>query len=301
MKNAIKLQEALKNHLRFEPTSSAMAKWDQGVQAAARDEKKDNSISILDVIGVDFWTGEGVTAKRIAAALRSIGDGDVVVNINSPGGDMFEGIAIYNLLKEHPGKVTVKILGIAASAASIIAMAGNEIQIAKTAFLMLHNSWVVAAGNRHDLRAVADYLEPFDEAMRDVYVARTGADEKTIAAFLDAESWINGSNAVDGGFADAFLPSDAVKSDEKAQAGTLDSVMAKRELEKIAAKLDLAPRSKIRELVKAIEGGTPGAATTGTQDAAGSSTQDAAATVVNPAALIQLELASALFKTKTKS
>ncbi|MBN0106041.1 Clp protease ClpP, partial [Pseudomonas aeruginosa] len=90
-------------------------------------------------IGYDWWTGEGVTAKRIAGALRAIGgDVDVTVNINSPGGDVFEGLAIYNLLREHKGKVTVRVLGLAASAASFIAMAADEVKIARAGFLMIH-------------------------------------------------------------------------------------------------------------------------------------------------------------------
>src|SRR6185436_2438068 len=133
----------------------ALERWAPDLMAAAASEE--STISVLDPIGVDPWTGEGVTAKRIAAALRSIGaDKDVVVNINSPGGDLFEGMAIYNLLREHQGKVTVKVLGVAASAASIVAMAGDEIQIARAGFLMIHNTWVIAMGNRNDLREIAD-------------------------------------------------------------------------------------------------------------------------------------------------
>ena len=104
----------------------ALSSWDSSIRAAAEDER---TISIYDVIGVDYWTGEGVTAKRIASALRGLGKGPVTVNVNSPGGDMFEGLAIYNLLREHDGEVTIKVLGLAASAASIIAMAGDTVQI----------------------------------------------------------------------------------------------------------------------------------------------------------------------------
>lgn len=89
-----------------------------------------------------------------------MGGENVTVNINSPGGDMFEGLAIYNLLREYSGKVTVKVLGIAASAASIIAMAGDEIQIGRGAFLMIHNCWIVMIGNRHDLAKAAIDIEP---------------------------------------------------------------------------------------------------------------------------------------------
>lgn len=190
----------------------AFDRWNPGVQAAAGDDEE-RTISVYDVIGQDYWTGEGVTAKRVAGALRSMGSGPVTVNVNSPGGDMFEGLAIYNLLREHKGEVTVKVLGLAASAASIIAMAGDHVQIARAGFLMIHNAWVVAVGNRNDLREYADTLEPFDSAMADIYAARTGHTEKAMAKLMDAETWIGGSAAVEDGFADELLASDQVKQD----------------------------------------------------------------------------------------
>lgn len=188
----------------------AMDRWNAGVRAAANDEG-DRSISVYDVIGYDYWTGDGVTAKRIAAALRSMGAGPVTVNINSPGGDMFEGLAIYNLLREHDGEVTVKVLGLAASAASIIAMAGDAVQISRAGFLMIHNAWVMAVGNRNDLEEIAATLKPFDDAMASIYAARTGADQKAMAKLMDAETWIGGQAAIDDGFADSLLPSDQVE------------------------------------------------------------------------------------------
>jgi len=193
----------------FQLSPRALASWDAGVRAQG---ENDRSISIYDVIGYDYWTGEGVTAKRIAAALRSIGPGPVTVNINSPGGDMFEGMAIYNLLREHEGEVTVKVLGLAASAASIIAMAGDTVQIARAGFLMIHNCWLVAQGNRHDLREFADTMEPFDAAMADVYAARSGQDVKTISKLMDSEAWLGGTAAIEQGFADDLLPTDQVES-----------------------------------------------------------------------------------------
>src|SRR5690606_3543403 len=197
----------------------ALDRWNPGIQAAAAEEAE-RSISVYDVIGYDYWTGDGVTAKRIAAALRSLGKGPVTVNVNSPGGDMFEGMAIYNLLREHDGEVTVKVLGLAASAASVIAMAGDTIQIARAGFYMVHNAWVVAAGNRNDMREIADWLEPFDAAMADIYVARTGQETKAVGKLMDVETWIGGSSAVEQGFADELLPSDQVEQgDAKASAG----------------------------------------------------------------------------------
>lgn len=249
--------------LRTEVMPSALNRWNPEVHAAAGDET-DNSISILDVIGQDFW-GEGVTAKRISGALRAIGKQEVVVNINSPGGDYFEGLAIYNMLRDHPAKVTVKVLGIAASAASVIAMAGDEVQIARAGFLMIHNTWVVAMGDRHQLRDVADWLEPFDAMAIDIYAARTGRDVKDLGKMLDRETWIGGSDAVDQGFADGLLQSDEVSTKAKNETGR--QVSAAHKLDALLARAG-ASRSERRELVAALKGGMPGAASTGMQDAA---------------------------------
>ncbi|MBZ7244038.1 head maturation protease, ClpP-related [Klebsiella michiganensis] len=233
-----------------EPQPSALERWNGGIRAAS---DNDNSISIFDVVGRDYWD-EGVTAKRISGALRSMNGADVTVNINSPGGDMFEGLAIYNLLREYQGKVTVKVLGIAASAASIIAMAGDDIQIGRGAFLMIHNCWVVAMGNRHDFAELSASLEPFDTAMADIYSARSGLDIATIQKLMDAESYIGGSDAVEKGLADSLLSADAVSDGDDSPSAAL------RKLDALLAKTN-TPRSERRKLIKALTGNTPGAVT----------------------------------------
>ncbi|EOW6736288.1 head maturation protease, ClpP-related [Cronobacter dublinensis] len=239
--------------------AAAMERWNGSIRAA-RDG--DNSISIFDVIGADYW-GEGVTASRIAGALRSLNGEDVTVNINSPGGDMFEGLAIYNLLREYNGKVTVKVLGLAASAASIIAMAGDEVQIGRGAFLMIHNCWVYAMGNRHDLAQIATDMAPFDKAMSDIYQARSGLDAATVDKMMDGETYIGGSEAVEKGFADSLLSADEIADDDESP------VAALRKLDALLAKAN-TPRSERRKLLKALSGSTPGAAATpdGTPSAA---------------------------------
>ncbi|PQY12975.1 head maturation protease, ClpP-related [Cronobacter sakazakii] len=239
--------------------AAAMERWNGSIRAA-RDG--DNSISIFDVIGADYW-GEGVTASRIAGALRSLNGADVTVNINSPGGDMFEGLAIYNLLREYDGKVTVKVLGLAASAASIIAMAGDEVQIGRGAFLMIHNCWVCAMGNRHDLAQIAADMAPFDKAMSDIYQARSGLDAATVDKMMDGETYIGGSEAVEKGFADSLLSADEIADDEESPAAAL------RKLDALLAKAN-TPRSERRKLLKALSGSMPGAAATpdGTPSAA---------------------------------
>ena len=263
----------------FDLMPQAMERWNAGIQAATADDK--NTISVLDAIGFDPWSGEGVTAKRISAAFRSINGADVTVNINSPGGDMFEGLAIYNILREYKGHVTVKVLGLAASAASIIAMAGDEIQVARSGFLMIHNGWTIAAGNRHQFREVADMMEPFDAAMGDIYAARTGGDLKAMQKLMDAESWIGGSAAVEQGFADTLLDSDSIKEGAKAQS----SVIAARKLDLLLAKQGM-PRSERRSLVQEIKSGTHDAVGPGMQDAA-----DNLANLAEPIAELERALA----------
>lgn len=209
-----------KSRFRFELSALALERWTPTVQAAAADPA--TSITIYDQIGEDWWTGEGTTAKRISGALRAIGDNHATVYLNSPGGDVFEGLAIYNLLREHKAGVTVKVVGVAASAAAIIAMAGNRVEVGRAGFLMIHNSWTVAAGNRHDFREAADWLEPFDKTQADIFAAKTGDSPEAIAKMLDAETWMGGQEAVDLGFADGLLPADEVaQGDEPASAATV--------------------------------------------------------------------------------
>jgi len=248
--------------VRSEILPSALARWNMDLRAAAADGQADRTISILEPIGFDWWTGEGITAKRISAALRALGQGDVTVHINSPGGDVFEALAIYNLLREHPGAITIKVLGLAASAASVVAMAGDTIQIARAGFFMVHNTWVVASGNRNDLRAVADWLEPFDAALADIYNARTGLEIEAICALLDAESWIGGSSAVEQGFADELLPSDQIT-----QGSAKTNALAVRRLE-AALRASGMPKAEALRLISELKSGAGDPAGSGAGDPA---------------------------------
>lgn len=227
-----------------------------GVRPAAL-EAGDNVITMFDVIGEDWWTGGGVTAKKVAAQLRAIGDRPVEVQINSPGGDMFEGLAIYNVLREHPKDITIKVMGMAASAASVIAMAGDTIEIGAASFLMIHNCWVGAVGNRHDMQEVAEFLAPFDQAMADVYAQRTGKTPAECAKWMDQETYMSGSVAIERGFADDLLSADKTKVDEAAKAADRDiNEIRAMELALVAGG---ATRSDARARINKIKG-TPGAA-----------------------------------------
>ncbi|NGP18914.1 head maturation protease, ClpP-related [Devosia aurantiaca] len=239
-------------------TPQVMEKWSEDAAGVRAIATGDNIITMFDAIGEDYWTGGGVTAKKVAAQLRAIGPRPIEVQINSPGGDVFEGIAIYNVLREHPEPITVKVMGMAASAASIIAMAGDTIEIGAASFIMIHNTWVVSAGNRHDMREVAEWLEPFDTALVDVYAARTKQDAKAIAKWMDDETFMSGSMAIERGFADALLPSDTMTQDEPAKAED------RRVNELRAMELTLVSAGKSRTDARASINkikGTPGAAT----------------------------------------
>ncbi|ANN78916.1 head maturation protease, ClpP-related [Bordetella flabilis] len=282
-------EAAMRPGVHCEISEQVLARWNPSIQAA--DATTDNTISVLDVIGQDYWTGEGVTSKRIAAALRTIGaDKPVTVNVNSPGGDMFEGVAIYNMLRAHKGEVTVRILGMAASAASIIAMAGDIIEIGRPSFFMIHNAWIVAIGNRNDLRDAAEWLEPFDRAMADVYVARTGQDIGTIQAMMDKETWIGGNDAVDRGFADSLLDTEEIQESSSTRA---QAHAAARRLDVALAKAGM-PRTERRKLLQEIKSGMPGATETGTRDAANPAAALAAPMADLELAMARLRLAATL-------
>lgn len=150
----------------------------------------------------DSWFG-GVTAKQFADDLKAAGSvSKISLRINSFGGDVFQGLTMYRLLVEHKAKVTVHIDGMAASIASIIAMAGDEIMIAEAAQLMIHEAWALAMGNAADLRQMADLLETTSASLRDVYVARTGIGAEEVAKMMSDETWMTATVAVERGFAD---------------------------------------------------------------------------------------------------
>ncbi len=146
----------------------------------------------------------GISAKAFSDKLKATA-GDIVLKVNSPGGDVFDGIAIHNDLVAHAGKVRVEITGVAASAASIIAMAGDEIAIAENSFVMVHNSWGLTIGNRHDHAETEDLLGQIDQALAATYAARTGLSVAACAAMMDAETWLAGADAKVKGFADEIL------------------------------------------------------------------------------------------------
>lgn len=172
-------------------------------RGAYRADTAANTLYLYDVIGED-WFG-GVSASQFARDLATI-PGDVLLRINSPGGDVFEARAIIQALREHPGQITVRIDGVAASAASVIAMAGHRIEIADGAMMMIHNAWTATMGNALDHLEQAALLERVDQALAADYAARAGLYADQVAAWMAAETWFTATEAIDAGFADALAP-----------------------------------------------------------------------------------------------
>jgi ATP-dependent Clp protease protease subunit len=189
--------------LRRKPdTSPAPAASGYRVVARGSDRAE---IYLYGVIG-DDWFGGGVTAKKFADDLKALGNVKTIdLRINSEGGSVFDGKAMYTQLVEHKAKVITHIDGLAASAASFIAMAGDEIEIAEGAFVMIHNAWLFAMGDARELRRTADLLDTVNGTIVDVYVARTKGDRKAIVQMMDDETWMTGAEAVKNGFADRMV------------------------------------------------------------------------------------------------
>lgn len=162
-------------------------------------------IYLYGVVGTDFF-GDGVTAKMFADDLKKMGNVKTIdLRINSEGGDVFAGKSMYTLLAEHPAKVVVHIDGLAASAASFIAMAGDEINIAEGAFVMIHDAYGVSFGRAEDMRSYADLLDTVNGTIRDVYSARTKQPDDKIKKWMKDETWFTGKEAVTNGFADKVV------------------------------------------------------------------------------------------------
>ena len=159
---------------------------------------------IYQDIGEGFFTS-GITAQGFLQDLKALGDiTSLDVRINSNGGSVFDGIAIYNALRRHPAQKNVFVDGIAASIASVIAMAGDTRTMGEGTFLMVHRASGLAVGNAEDMRSVADVLEGLDGQIADIYSSRTGLDTATITQLMTDETWLNAEDAIGQGFADSM-------------------------------------------------------------------------------------------------
>lgn len=184
-------------------------------KAGAPDEAE---LYLYDVIGYDWWSDGGVTAKQFAADLRSLGDKTLHLHVNSPGGDVMDGRAMAAALAQYPGKVIAYVDGLAASAASFLIMHADEVEMTEGAFVMIHNGWTMTMGDRHEHLATAELLAKVDDSIVTDYLTRAKVDEPQLRAWMDAEKWFTAAEALEAGLIDRVAEGRKDKAEARAQA-----------------------------------------------------------------------------------
>lgn len=235
----IKISEKLKD-VKFDIAPKVMELYNPNIRLQT-EASEDNDIEIFGDID-SWWYG----LEYLDSRLREAGNKDVNILINSGGGSLFEGVAMYNRLKMHKGKVRTKVIGIAASSASIIAMAGDEIEIAPTGTIMIHNGSIPVFANKEQMRETADLLEQFDDNIANLYHTVTGITVDEIKAMMTNETFIIGDKAIELGFATALIDEAKIKEIEnqpEISAHKVDLIMAKAGIS----------RKERRELLKDIK------------------------------------------------
>lgn len=201
-------------------------------------------------ISDETWFGDEVTPKLFKSELDKC-QGDIAVWINSPGGDVFAAAQIYNMLMDYPHNVTVKIDGLAASAASVIAMAGTEVQMSPVAMMMIHNPMTVAIGDSAEMQKAISMLDEVKESIMNAYEIKTGLTRARISHLMDAESWFNAKKALELGFADTILFSDNAEETGKDQ--DLEAVMFSRKAVTNSLLSKLMPEKKTGTPIEQLE------------------------------------------------
>lgn len=200
-------------------------------------ETSERTLFLNGTIAEDSWFDDDVTPQLFKDELNS-GDGDITVWINSPGGDCVAAAQIYNMLSEYKGNVTIKIDGIAASAASVIAMAGNKVLMSPVSMMMIHNPATIAFGDHNEFVKAIDMLDEVKESIINAYVIKTGLSRTKLSHLMDCETWMNANKAIELGFAD-----DVISSDESMEETSDMAVMFSRQavnnalVNKVAAKM----------------------------------------------------------------
>lgn len=176
-----------------------LEKIERKLEAKVNETSNNTEITIYGVIG-DSWWEDSVSASDIDNLLKDI-TGDIVINLNSPGGDAFDGIAIYNRLNKYEGNVTINIDGWACSAASVIAMAADTLNMGLGSMLMIHEASSLVWGSKREMRKEADVLDQLEDGIIDIYMTKANVSREEIRKMLDDETWFSASKAIEIGFA----------------------------------------------------------------------------------------------------
>ena len=227
--------------------------WNWKTQTVTNQETQEQTtertLFLNGTIAEESWFDDDVTPRLFKEELTS-GSGDITVWINSPGGDCIAAAQIYNMLMDYKGNVTVKIDGIAASAASVIAMAGTKVLISPVSMLMIHNPMTVACGNSAEMQKAIAMLDEVKESIINAYEIKTGLSRAKLSHLMDAETWMDANKAVELGFADDVLTRAEIPEDMEppavsmlySKANVVNSLM-----EKIAAKCTIDPKPAVPE------------------------------------------------------
>ena len=187
--------------------------WKWKNQAQTETTPAARTLYLNGTIAEESWFDDDVTPQLFKEELNS-GTGDITVWINSPGGDCVAAAQIYNMLLDYKGNVTIKIDGIAASAASVIAMAGTKVLMSPVSMMMIHNPMTIAYGNHADMQKAIGMLEEVKESIINAYELKTHLGRAKISHLMDSETWMNANKAIELGFADGLLEDEKKKADE---------------------------------------------------------------------------------------
>ncbi len=179
-------------------------------------------LELNGTIAEESWFDDDVTPQLFKDELNA-GNGDITVWINSPGGDCVAAAQIYNMLSNYKGKVTVKIDGIAASAASVIAMAGDTVLVSPVSMLMIHNPATIAWGDHAEMQKAIDMLSEVKESIINAYVLKTGLSRPKLSHLMDAETWMDANKAVELGFADEIMTRAKAEPEKEPEEGEEDT------------------------------------------------------------------------------
>ena len=205
--------------------------WKWRNQAEAGTAPEERTLFLNGTIAEESWFDDDVTPQLFKDELNA-GSGDITVWINSPGGDCVAAAQIYNMLSNYKGKVTVKIDGIAASAASVIAMAGDTVLVSPVSMLMIHNPATIAWGDHAEMQKAIDMLAEVKESIINAYVLKTGLSRPKLSHLMDAETWMDANKAVELGFADEIMARAKTEPEKEPEEGEGDSSEEDEEDEK---------------------------------------------------------------------
>lgn len=190
------------------------------------DAEEERTLILNGEISDETWYGDEVTPKLFEKELNA-GTGNITVWINSPGGDVFAAAQIYNMLMEYKGDVTVKIDALAASAVSVIAMAGTRVLMSPVGLMMIHNPMTIAIGDSREMQKAGEMLDEVKESILNAYELKTGLSRAKISHLMDGESWFNAKKAAELGFADGIL-GDTEKTEDAAGSISTEGMMFSR-------------------------------------------------------------------------